>query len=225
MAAALGLPRTTVRDWRRQAARPPRTPVRPCPRCGRGCPRFVFTSADYAELLGLYLGDGHICVARRTYRLRVSMDAAWPGVRDDARELLRRCFPDARVGMVGADAGATSILSVYGSHLPCLFPQHGPGKKHERPIVLEVWQEQHVAAAPFAFLKGLLRSDGCRFVNRTGPYAYASYDFSNRSQDILGLFTDACDQVGVTYRRNAERIRVCRRPAVALLDEHVGPKW
>ena len=25
-------------------------------------------------------------------------------------------------------------------HWPCLFPQHGPGRKHERPIVLEDWQ-------------------------------------------------------------------------------------
>lgn len=138
---------------------------------------------------------------------------------------MRRCFPTARVGVVPADAGATSVLSVYGNHLPCLFPQHGPGKKHERPIALEGWQEQHVAEAPWRLLRGMLFSDGCRFVNRTGPYRYASYDFSNRSQDILGIFAATCDQVGVDYRRNRERIRICRRPSVALLDAHVGAKW
>jgi hypothetical protein len=39
-----------------------------------------------------------------------------------------------------ADGGSTVVLWVYHRHLSCLFPQHGPGKKHERPIELEPWQ-------------------------------------------------------------------------------------
>ena len=33
-----------------------------CPRCWRPMRRLAFSAADYAELLGLYLGDGHISV-------------------------------------------------------------------------------------------------------------------------------------------------------------------
>jgi hypothetical protein len=40
--------------------------------------------------------------------------------------------------------------------------------KHERPIVLEPWQRELVAATPWALLRGLIRSDGCVFINRTG---------------------------------------------------------
>jgi hypothetical protein len=31
-------------------------------------------------------------------------------------------------------------VSSYWKHWPCLFPQHGPGRKHERRIALVPWQ-------------------------------------------------------------------------------------
>ena len=49
---------------------------------------------------------------------------------------------------------------------PCLFPQHGPGRKHERRIVLASWQQEIVEAKGEAFLRGTIHSDGCRTVNR-----------------------------------------------------------
>ena len=52
-----------------------------------------------------------------------------------------------------------------GSTGPCLFPQHGPGRKHERPIGLAGWQQEIVAAYPWDFLRGLLHSDGARVNN------------------------------------------------------------
>ena len=99
----------------------------------------------------------------------LSLDAKYPTVNNETEALLRRCFPENRVGRVLLDRGSTVVLHVYSRHLACLFPQAGPGKKHARPIVLEAWQAAHVAAAPWAFLRGCIRSDGCAFVNRTGP--------------------------------------------------------
>lgn len=117
-----------------------------------------------------------------------------------------------------------TILSVYSSHLTCLFPQHGPGRKHERRIELEQWQQQLVEDEPWPFLRGCIRSDGCVFINRTGPYSYLSYEFRNYSAEIRGLFAWACDLVGVGYRNNGNHIRICRRPRVALLKANVGLK-
>jgi len=104
------------------------------------------------------------------------------------------------------------------------LPQSGEGKKHLRPILLEEWQHDLVSAEPWRLLRGLIRSDGCVFVNRTGPYEYLSYDFTNRSQDILDLFTATCDSLGVRYRRNPERVRICRQEAVGLMLAQVGVK-
>jgi hypothetical protein len=222
-----GVPRSTVRDWRRPVYRR-RTPVETCPRCWRETRRMRFSDDDYSELLGVYLGDGCISVLPRTCRLRISLDAKYPLIIAEARELLERCFPMNRVDTVPFHDGACVNLSVYSMHLPSVFPQHGPGKKHERPIVLEAWQSQIVDTAPWPFIRGCIRTDGCAFVNRTGPYEYLSYDFSNNSKDIIDLFVRACDVAGVRTRVNCHRgqwdVRINRRESVALMLDHVGLK-
>ena len=193
-----------------------------------------FSAEDYAELLGLYLGDGCISPGARTSRLRIALDAKYPLIIDETCALLERSFPENRIGRVAAHGGRMFFVSVYSSHLACLFPQHGSGLKHHRSIRLEGWQRTLVEAAPFAFLRGCIRSDGCVFVNRTDvhrprPYEYLSYQFSNMSKDIVDLFVAACDQVGVFTRVNRRRnglwmVRINRRASVALIQEHVGLK-
>ena len=116
------------------------------------------------------------------------------------------------------------IMRVYSIHLPCLFPHQGPGMKHQRRIALEPWQQAIVSQAPWAFLRGLIRSDGCAFLNRFDDHALLTYDFANTSQDILELFARTCDRVGVEYRRYERRIRINRRSSVALLAAEVGIK-
>jgi len=187
-------------------------------------PPGLFSHSDYAELLGLYLGDGHIVRVGRTYRLRLFLDTCYPGIIEEARQLLCRCFARNAVGLSRSRKGSTSILSVYSRHLPCLFPQHGSGKKHERPIVLEGWQRECLEAAPMNFIRGCIRSDGCYFVNRTGPYSYPSYTFENHSADIRRLFEEARDLAGIRYRRSRTSLRIYRRESVAVLLRAVGPK-
>jgi Homeodomain-like domain len=219
----LGLPRTTVRDWRRP--RYIRQPApEPCERCWNPMTAVSFTPDDYAELLGLYLGDGCIAAGPRTERLRLSLDARHALIVEEAAALLTRCFPANRVGRVRADRGSTVVLSVYHGHLSCLLPQHGPGKKHLRRIVVEPWQRKILGAAPWAFLRGCIRSDGCVFVNRTGPYEYLSYEFANFSPEILDLFVETCQSLGLRPRRYTRHARLNRRGDVAELVAHVGLK-
>jgi Homeodomain-like domain-containing protein len=223
VARSLGIPRTTVRDWRHGKELPRAGAT--CPRCWRPSLRpIVFSTAAYSELLALYLGDGHIVRTGRSDRLRIFLDTRYGEIVADTRALLRRCFPAHRVGLSRSRKGTTTILSLYWTHLACLFPQHAPGKKHERAIVLEEWQSEIVEREPWPFLRGCIRSDGCVFVNRTGPYAYVSYEFSNRSAQIRELFMDACDRVGVEYRAYHRYVRIYRRPSVALMQQHVGVK-
>jgi hypothetical protein len=221
IARRTGLPRTTVRDIRR--ARGPR-PRATCPRCWRPARPIRFTPGEYAELLGLYLGDGCISEGPRTQRLRLALDARHAQIVDDAIALLARCFGANSVGVTFADGGATAVVSVYSSHLACLFPQHGAGKKHDRRILLEPWQESLVDAAPWAFLRGCIHSDGCFYINRTGRYRYLSVEFHNRSSDVLDLVAHACDTVSVRYRRYAKDLRVYDRASVRELAAFVGCK-
>ena len=148
--AGSACPRTTVRDWRNPRYVPqPDRGRGTCPRCWRPTPRIAFSDADYAELLGLYLGDGHITALARTEQLRISLDAKYPNVNDEIDALLRRCFPDNRVGRVLLDGGSTVVLHVYSRHLwRACSRRPDPARSTRAPIALEPWQAERVAAAP-----------------------------------------------------------------------------
>src|SRR3712207_7199029 len=53
--------------------------------------------------------------------------------------------------------------------------QHGPGRKHLRPIQLEDWQRELVRRHPASFLRGLFHSDGCRAKDRKSTRLNSSH--------------------------------------------------
>jgi hypothetical protein len=91
------------------------------------------------------------------------------------------------------------------------------------------WQQRIVDAHPEQLVRGLIHSDGSRYINRIRhphkTYEYLRYEFSNRSEDIKRIFCRACDALGVEWRvMNRDAIFVARRASVAKLDAFIGPK-
>jgi hypothetical protein len=75
------------------------------------------------------------------------------------------------------------------------------------------------------FIRGLIDSDGCRVVANDRGVASIRYHFSNRSDDIRGLFCAALDQLGIPWTRPSKyQVAVYRKAATVRLDEFVGPK-
>jgi hypothetical protein len=220
VARLTGIPRSTVRDWLRQPALgdwSDETNAIP-----------EVPGADYAYLLGMYLGDGHISRSSgaRCYRLRITADALYPGVIAECAAAMRAVVPSNRVSIRGRTDGERAVeISAYSKAWPQLFPQHGPGKKHMRRIVLASWQEDIVQMHPQMFLRGLLHSDGCRVLNRVNGKIYPRYFFTQISRDIRELFCRTCDELGiVTTSRHARQVSVARAKSVTLLDSFVGAK-
>ena len=117
------------------------------------------------------------------------------------------------------------LVSLRSKHWPCPLPQHGPGRKHLRPIRLGPWQELLVGQATEEFIRGLIDSDGCRMVANDRGVRSVHYHFSNRSDDIRGIFCAALDALGIPWTRPSKYINaIYRKAAVARLDEFVGPK-
>lgn len=199
----------------------------------RRCTQAPDAPAAYSYLLGLYLGDGCISATKRgVYSLRIACADAWPGLIDACIEAVQIARPANKVGLVSSPG--CQYVTCSSKHWPCLFPQHGPGKKHDRRITLADWQQIIVDAHPWEFIRGLIHSDGCRIINwatrlvggEQRRYEYPRYFFTNLSPDILGLFTSTLDQVGVEWRRaSGKNISVARRASVALMDARVGPKY
>lgn len=220
------IPRRTVLEWRHGRCRAVKR-ASVCPRCSDR----DLDEARYSYLLGLYLGDGSISThARGVYRLRIVQDEKYVRLIDECSLAMAGIVRGAELG-VGfvQQVGCIEIYSFW-KHWPCVFPQHGPGRKMDRRIELQPWQREIVQRFPRELIKGLIDSDGCRAVNvvgkqrRPGGYSYPFNEFTNASADIRRIFCVACDQLGISYRRRERHITISRRPDVGLLECFVGPK-
>jgi hypothetical protein len=222
VSSRLGVSRAAIREWRARG---------PAESRAASCPAPVCPSPAYAALLGFYLGDGCVSQHPRTHDLRISCDASYPGIIDDVARCIEAVHPGRPVFRTRAPG--VVVVKSYWKHWPCLFPQHGPGRKHGRKIRLEDWQWDVVRAHPWDFLRGLFHSDGCRVNNwatrmvagQRKRYDYPRWQFTNESADIIGLCADALDLVDVGWRRSHRRtLSVSTRDGVRLLDQHLGLK-
>jgi hypothetical protein len=241
IARRTNLPLATVRDW--LAGRIPNhsrivdavsTPVRSCERCGHDAHEFDQLPREYVYLLGLYLGDGCVSSHRRgVYRMRIFLDVRYPSIIDDCEDAMCAVVPMSKVhrlyraGNYSARDHISNVeVSSFSKSWACLIPQHGAGKKHHRRIILADWQEALVDRWPDQLLRGLIHSDGCRFINTgRGGWSWPRYEFSNLSDDIKAIFCGACDRMNVHWTRAGNKtIYVSCKADVARLDEFIGPK-
>ena len=214
----------------------------PCAQCGGDDHGFAALPPAYVYLLGLYLGDGCLAAHRQSvYRLRIFLDLKYPAIVEECVEAIGVVLPTNKVGRqyrggsyVDRDEPSNVEVSAYSKSLACLFPQHGAGKKHHRRILLETWQQDLAQRWPEALIRGLVQSDGSRFVNTRGSrdtWSAPRYVFSNLSTDITSIFCTACDKLGLRWtaafpkdESKAVAIYVSRMDDVARMDEFVGPK-
>lgn len=236
----LEIPRGTVRDWRvgleaRSGGRTKHWTGRQDGLRGDSCFRCSgdwFDAEAYAFLLGVYLGDGCLSLHQRgVYRLRVFCDLKYPNLVNEIAIHMVITRGHEKVGFT-ISPGCVEVSS-YWKHWPCLFPQHGPGRKHERRIELAPWQQLIADANPKGLVRGLIQSDGNRHINHVSrrlssgvkSYRYPRYQFTNASSDIRAIFTDALDALDIGWTRMTERdISIAKRDDVAFLDSFVGPK-
>ena len=160
VAAAIGVTRQTVMHWRQRgfAEREDRSTS------------WTVAAPEYPYLLGLYLGDG--CLSRpgrsRSHTLDLACDAGYPAIISEAERAIRVVFGERSRRWLPGDAECVHVRVTHRA-LVSAFPQHGPGRKHERKIELVEWQRVLTRRYPEAFIRGLIHSDGSRCINRSTP--------------------------------------------------------
>lgn len=113
---------------------------------------------SYTYLLGLYLGDGCLSITRGRVVLRVALDLSYPRIVDDCWTAIVLTRPSSRPSFVRCHGGGAVHVQACGKLWLHAFPQHGSGRKHERKIALEPWQQEIVARHPGEFVRGLIHS-------------------------------------------------------------------
>jgi hypothetical protein len=152
-----GVALRTIRTWRRRYQVEGRIrggsgyPGTPCPQCDGA----ELDEEAYALLLGWYLGDGSIARARRgVFTLQIANDEKYPELTQEVAATMRLVKPTASPCLRGSSTASYTRIEVRWKHWPCLFPQHGPGRKHLRKIELADWQAEIVAKYPEQLLRG-----------------------------------------------------------------------
>ena len=184
------------------------------------------TQIAYTYLLGLYLGDGEISKysSHRVHRLRVALDKRYPNIIMCCIRAIEVILPNNQVSIV--DSQGCVYVSCYHKFWPTIFPQDGDGRKHERKIELESWQQEIVDRYPLEFFRGLYHSDGSRDSNMVRGKSYPRYSFRNFSIDILRIYSDTCDKLNLnwTVATCGTSINISKRKDVEYLDKVIGPK-
>ena len=167
-------------------------------------------------------GDGHITrQRRRVFGLHIFNDARYTDLNMHVADLMRRVKPRSRPHT--RRVPGCTVTTVSWKHWPCLFPQHGPGRKHERALSMTEWQWAIVTEHPADFLRGLFHSDGCRVNNwatrmvagEKKRYDYRRWQFTNMSEDIMRWCCEALDLIDVPWRRsNHKTLSVSTRAGV-----------
>jgi hypothetical protein len=159
----------------------------------------------YAYLLGVYLGDGHITRNRRNvYCLWIHMDARYPRVIKEVVQAVSAVMPTNKVSAKPHYRSKSVLIRCYSNRWP-------------------------LTINPRELIRGLIHSDGSRYVARQRvagrTYRYDRYCFSNRSRDIMRIFCNHLELLGIHWTQaGPEQAQIARREAVEALDQFVGLK-
>lgn len=187
----LGFDRTTIR----QILKDPEDYI------NKSIPEFDILNIDrkvYAFVLGVYLGDGYIVKTHRqnVFKISIYCDAKYKNILEDISQSLEILFPNSKAMRIRHTSDKCIAVYLYSSHLLKLFPQHGIGRKHERPIVLEDWQIDIINEFNEDFLKGLIYTDGCFYYSGK----YERCNFTNKSMDIMNLCSESMKKLNINHK-------------------------
>lgn len=179
----------------------------------------------YSFILGEYLGDGYIRNLPRTYRFDIYNDRKYENLNKLIESKLGIIFPLNKVHRLPKTG--CWIITVHNNNMLKFFPQHGKGSKWERDINLEIWQLEIVKKYPFEFIKGLIYSDGCTYLNKlNGRYVYS---FSQKSTQIMDLMIFALKLIGIdrtysTKKTGQHSLCISSKKHLSILFDKIPPK-
>jgi hypothetical protein len=141
---------------------------------------------------------------------------------DGCVSAIREVAPANGVGQVSH--GTWVEVYCYSKSWPCLFPQHGPGKKHQRRIVLTDWQTTPADRWPEQLARGLIHSGRVPLSEQRRELVMAALQLhAGVRQHPVDLVRRV--QPARVHRTKARTtIYVSRKADVAVLDGFIGRK-
>ena len=180
--------------------------------------------AEYAYLLGSYFGDGYIVQFKRTKKLTFYCFSEYREIIDLQKLCVSKLFSNNIIGEYKQLKAKCVEVRVHHKNMEYYFPQHGVGRKSERPIVLEQWQQDIVDCHRDCFIAGLIDTDGSHYFGKASKRWH--YQFTNKSKDIMDLFVESINKFDIhnyhlRFRTGTDilNVTISKTTDVAKLDE------
>lgn len=175
----------------------------------------------YNFILGLYIGDGCITKNRMSYKLRIVQDKKYQNSIQEISCVLNDFFQKSST--VTQREGC-SVVTIFDKYLPLYFPQHGPGKKHDRKIELSDFQIKNIDYGNL--MRGLFVSDGSYYL---AVKKYERYNFTNKSLEIINIFRDCLNHFDILHKWRIKPngiyiVEIQKKSEVIKMKEIVGVK-
>lgn len=166
-------------------------------------------NGDLAELIGVVLGDGHICIYPRCEELRVISNSKNDGFIQRYAGLMEKIFEKKPYVIPSQSANSTKI----GFYEKFISKRLGilPGARKDLKIDVPKWifkNKEYVVR----YLRGLYEAEGSFCVHKQ-TYTY-KFLFSNRNESMLSNVYDLMKTLGFRPHRSRYQIQISKKEEV-----------
>lgn len=166
-------------------------------------------NGDLAELIGVVLGDGHICVYPRSEELRLVSNSNNPGFIKRYAQLMEGIFQKKPYVIPSKSANCTKI-GFYEKYIKERLDIPSGARKNLK-IKIPEWifkNEKFIVR----YLRGLYEAEGSFCVHKP-TYTY-KFLFSNRNQSMLNNVYDLMQFIGFHPHRSKYQIQISKKEEV-----------
>ncbi len=144
-----------------------------------------------AYITGLAIGDGNLSLVRKTVRLRISCDNAYPNLILRISKTLQALLPENKVGLVKKFGNCTDVY-VYSNQLEKLLGwKAAKGSKFKQNVTTPAWIKKS-KEYKINYLRGLIETDGAIYRDR----GYLMVIFTTIIEDLALEVNDFIKNLG-----------------------------
>lgn len=164
---------------------------------------------DLAELIGVVLGDGHICIYPRTQEIRIISNSNNPGFINRSAFLIENIFSKKAYIIKNKNNNSTKI-GIYEKYI-CERLEIPAGARKNLEIAIPQWIIQNREYI-VRYLRGLYEAEGCFAVHKK-THTYKMM-FSNRNKSLLDNVYCLLIKLGFHPHRSKYLIQVSKKDEV-----------
>jgi hypothetical protein len=172
---------------------------------------------DLAELIGVTLGDGHICVYPRTEELRIISNAKNSGFVKRYANIIEKVFKK-KAYIVHSNQSKSTKIGIYEKFVSKRL-EVSSGARGDLEIKVPGWilkNKDYIVR----YLRGLYEAEGCLCVHKS-TYTY-KFLFSNRNVSMLDNVEMLLKKLGFHPHRSENQIQISKKDEVYLVSDMLG---